>query len=326
MTSKMVTIIMYHYVRPIKESRYPEIKGLERQHFKGQLDYLCRHYNPISMETFLSADPDRDDLPPRPVLLSFDDGFLDHYLHVFPILIDRGLTGAFFPPAEPVISRKVLDVHKIHFLLASVPDKADIVAKMEQLIDAARGRGETRPKDEYRNQYWQASRFDPPEVIYLKRMLQKALPQDLRVEILDKLFNRFVTVDESAWAEELYLNVDQLRVMSDNGMHLGSHGAKHFWLSQLSREEQACDIDSSLCLFDLIGLPRKGFTFCYPYGDYNKDTLDILRQRGCAAAFTAKGGLIDFSTDERLTLDRLDTNDFPLEATAKPNRWTKFVL
>ena len=35
---------MYHYVRPIINSEYPGIKGLELDGFKRQLDYLENNY------------------------------------------------------------------------------------------------------------------------------------------------------------------------------------------------------------------------------------------------------------------------------------------
>ena len=40
-----LTIIMYHYVRNIKNSPYKNIKGLETDGFKRQLDYLIEYYN-----------------------------------------------------------------------------------------------------------------------------------------------------------------------------------------------------------------------------------------------------------------------------------------
>ena len=33
-------IVAYHYVRPIKNSQYPEIKGLELEEFKKQIEYF----------------------------------------------------------------------------------------------------------------------------------------------------------------------------------------------------------------------------------------------------------------------------------------------
>ena len=39
-TDQKITIVMYHYVRPILNSKYPGLKGLELKSFQRQLDYL----------------------------------------------------------------------------------------------------------------------------------------------------------------------------------------------------------------------------------------------------------------------------------------------
>jgi len=36
--SQYLTIVMYHYVRELKHSRYPEIKGLAIDDFKEQIE------------------------------------------------------------------------------------------------------------------------------------------------------------------------------------------------------------------------------------------------------------------------------------------------
>ena len=43
-----LSIVMYHYVRPIKGSKFPGIKGLELDGFKQQLDYLTENLNIVS--------------------------------------------------------------------------------------------------------------------------------------------------------------------------------------------------------------------------------------------------------------------------------------
>ena len=45
-----LTIIMYHLVRKIKNSKYPKIKGLEFSGFKRQLDYLENNYKILSVK------------------------------------------------------------------------------------------------------------------------------------------------------------------------------------------------------------------------------------------------------------------------------------
>ena len=102
---------MYHYVRDLKHSRFPAIKGLSLERFCRQLDYIQARYTPISVEKLLRAlGSGGEDLPPNPILLTFDDGYSDHFANVFPLLDARGIQGCFFPPAQAVLEHTVLDV------------------------------------------------------------------------------------------------------------------------------------------------------------------------------------------------------------------------
>ena len=48
MKKKSIYVLMYHYVREIKNSKYPKIKGVELEIFKKQLDYLKLNFNIIN--------------------------------------------------------------------------------------------------------------------------------------------------------------------------------------------------------------------------------------------------------------------------------------
>jgi len=317
-----LTIVMYHYVRPLKLTRFPEIKGLDLALFEEQLAYLARHYSVISMEQLIDAIEDRGELPPRPVLLTFDDGYLDHYTNVFPKLADRGMQGSFFPAACATLDRKILDVNKIHFTLASNVDPDLLVDSIE---DACRQRAQEyglHDLEHYRGNYRIGNFLDPENVNYVKLMLQHALPLALRQEIIDQLFSRHVSVDEEAFASELYASVEQLRLMRSSGMHIGSHGDLHMWLGTLSRAEQEADIDRSLTLLDAVGMTQAYRTVCYPYGSYNSDTIDVVASRGFKLALTTEVALATEIAGKRFELPRLDTNHLPKDAAAPANEWT----
>src|SRR3989338_7007156 len=137
---KTCTIIMYHYVRELPFTRYPKIKGLLVSQFKEQLDYLSRHYEFVSIDDCLKAVYEDADLPPNSVLLTFDDGYSDHFENVFPILKERKIRGCFFPQAKAVQERNVLDVNKIHFVLASTDDPAKMKQEIFSLMDELRSK------------------------------------------------------------------------------------------------------------------------------------------------------------------------------------------
>lgn len=318
-----VTIVMYHFVRDLSRSRFPGIKGLSLEGFRGQIDYARRYYHVISWTELQAAleRPERS-LPPRALLLTFDDGYRDHFDNVLPVLVEKGLTGCFFPPAKAVTKHEVLDVNKIHFVLAVAPDKGRIVMSLFDLIDEARAEFDLRERDYYCRKLAYPNRFDTAEVILIKRMLQKELPETLRKRITDELFKRYVTHDEASFSRELYMNVGELRAMRDAGMHIGSHGFDHFWLDTLDGPSQEREIDLSLDFLHSLGSDVDNWTIGYPYGAYNDSLLGLLRKKGCQAGFTTEVRIADIGSDDPLTLPRLDTNDLPKQGDSAPNDWT----
>ena len=42
-----LTVVMYHYVRDLKNSKYPALKGLDVQLFEEQILYLKKYYHVI---------------------------------------------------------------------------------------------------------------------------------------------------------------------------------------------------------------------------------------------------------------------------------------
>ena len=99
MSTPSLLVVTYHYVRNLPETPYPRIRGLLTATFARQLDYLQSRYDVVSWEAaraFVAGEsrPSRD-----LCLLTFDDGLVDHHLTVFPMLLERGLSGTFFVSA-----------------------------------------------------------------------------------------------------------------------------------------------------------------------------------------------------------------------------------
>jgi peptidoglycan/xylan/chitin deacetylase (PgdA/CDA1 family) len=64
--------------------------------FSAQMDYLeCAGYTAITPSRIADAIAGRGALPPKPVILTFDDGYANQYTDAFPILKRHGMTGAF---------------------------------------------------------------------------------------------------------------------------------------------------------------------------------------------------------------------------------------
>jgi peptidoglycan/xylan/chitin deacetylase (PgdA/CDA1 family) len=317
------TIVMYHYVRELSETRFPGIRGLTTSRFRAQIAYLRRFYRFVTVDDVISACHGGSELPPKSALLTFDDGYSDHYLNVFPILDAEGIQGVFFPPVCAVRDGKVLDVNKIHFVLASVPSPVALLGEVYAELDRLRADGHAiAPNAELYARLAVRGEFDPPEIIFIKRLLQRELSQALRAELVDSLFRCHVTEDERTFARELYMSEDQLRTMRRHGMAIGSHGAEHFWMNTLPPEEQREEIERSLGFLGDLGVECDRWTMCYPYGAHDASLRSICAELGCRAAFTTEIGLALLAPGHALTLARLDTNHLPQEADAPANAWT----
>src|SRR5579864_2527606 len=225
--SREITVVMYHYVRDLARSRYPAIKGRSLERFRRQLDYIQAHYTPVTVEEILGAMDSGDDLPQHPILLTFDDGYSDHFANVFPLLDARGIQGCFFPPAQAVAEHKVLDVNKIQFVLAVVPDAKALLERVFSSLEEFRSEYSLKTREGYLLAVSGEHRYDTSEVIVLKRLLQRVLPEPVRTEIVRRLFAEYVTADEASFSCELYMSFEQIACLRRHGMHIGSHGYSH---------------------------------------------------------------------------------------------------
>lgn len=305
---RRVTIIAYHYVRPLARTRFPDIKGCDLAAFVEQVEGIARTHHMVSIEDLAASLDGSSELPERAALLSFDDGFRDHFDYVLPVLHQRGIHGCFFPPASAVEDHVLLDVHKAHFLLASGADVGAICDDIDAWV-VDHGLGDPAG---FAATYRTPSPRDPAEVIYVKRMLQRGLPPAHRSALASALFARYVSADEPAFAEELYCTPAQLRLMSDLGMHVGSHGHGHYWLSTLDAAGQRADLSRSLEFLDRVTAPGSLRTLCYPYGDHDDSARATARDLGFALALADHHGIADLDVDDRWALPRISTSDFPV--------------
>jgi len=313
---KEISIVMYHYVRDLKHSRYPEIKGLDAELFEQQLQYIKEYFTVIRMEDLIKAYDSEDfsGIPEKACLLTFDDGYIDHYTVAYPLLKKYGMQGSFFPNAKAVKEHKLLDVNKIHHILATAPVD-ELVKDCFEAMDKYRRQGEELPSNEELYQELAvANRWDPAEVIFVKRLLQNRLPEKMRNEISTELFEKYVGIKEEIFARELYMNRDQIRCMKEGGMFFGLHGYDHYWLGKMESEQMKQDIEKALEYFSDV-IDKDAWVMNYPYGNYSEDVIKYIRKKGCVLGLTVEARNAVPEEDKRYELPRWDTNDLPPKGT-----------
>lgn len=305
-------IAMYHYTRDLKHSRYPEIKGLDKELFKNQIEFMKNSFNVVTMEQVLEniQGEGMHGLPENALLLTFDDGYADNYTVAYPILEEYGLQGSFFIPGKTFATHQLLDVNKIHYILASA-DIYKLVDDLKKQMDYYRGSEyQYASTDELFHDYAVANRFDIKETIFVKRMLQTVLPEKLRNTISSNLFEKYVGVTEEQLAYELYMTEEQIRTIKRHGMFIGIHGYDHYWLGNLPEDKMKQDILMALDTLDEF-IDRKQWVMNYPYGSYNQEVIRYIRQQGACIGLTTDVRVAELGKDSVFELPRLDCNDFP---------------
>jgi peptidoglycan/xylan/chitin deacetylase (PgdA/CDA1 family) len=310
--SSKVTIVMYHYVRDLSSSRYPNIKGLDTKKFKNQIQFLINNYSIIKMEDLLDSLKYNTKLPKNAALLTFDDGYIDHYTQVLPILLENHIQGSFFIPSRLIKESVLLDVNKIHFILEVCKDTTKLVSYIFSRLDHYRVDYKLESNEYYYNKLAVNNRYDDKDIIFVKRILQNELSLNLRKIILDEIFIVFLDVSENILSSELYLTFDQIKMMKNCGMFIGAHGHNHYWFESLSEFEQIEEIEGSISFLDEIGVNKEHRTMCYPYGSYNNTTVRLLKEYGFQCAVTTIPEIADIIKNNCFILPRLDTNDFPI--------------
>ena len=307
-------VVMYHYVRDSAATRFPGIRALTTDRFERQLDWLHHEFRIISLDQLEAAVNGVAPLPDDAALLTFDDGFVDHYEGVFPALVARGLTGVFFVSGTALApSPRVLGVHKTHFLLARLGSEAFGRAVLDEW-------GRSAVHMSTASRVFGSDRWEHADERVLKNLLNYDMPLEDAARVLDALFVRLIG-DEAAFARELYLDAGKMTQMARAGMRFGYHTQSHRMLSRLSVSQQREELDGGVAMVRaLTGQAR--VSFCYPWGGpgtYTPDTLVLLKEAGYSLAFNTVRRRVGIGVDGRFELPRLDTRDLPPHTAGEPD-------
>ncbi len=308
--------IMYHYVRK-ENNNLPHFVYLHVDDFEKQIDYLISKYTILSQKEFDECLKSSSIIKDA-IVLTFDDGFSDHFEYVYPVLKKRNLWGIFYIPTKPYQSKKLLDVHRIHYLLGKLGGKQVLDVLTTIIVDTdfikhskATYEGSTYIKqnnDSYTSQ--------------VKRIINYYIKPNKRTEVLEKLLQYF-KVNEAEICKKFYLTKHQINEMIDGGMSIANHGHSHTLFSNLNKLEQRNEIDKSNMILTKLTNGRDYKSFCYPYGgkqSYNENTLEYLKKKNFLFAFSVESRDIN-SDDMRMLyeLPRYDCNEFKYgQATQGP--------
>jgi len=304
----MLIAVNYHYIRSSFDYPHDGIHGITPRQFETQLETLAAAGTYVDSSAVRAAVRGERPLSEKSLLVTFDDGFREHYETAWPILNRLGIPAIFYVNTQPSVEGVVSRVHKIHLLRAHVAPR-DFV---EILTARSAKRGiplvlDDRFQAEVAVQY----RYDAPEVAKLKYLLNLGLDPSLRDSLLDEIFAEVFPGAERQMSDELYMTREQMKDLAEAGA-IGNHSHEHLPLGLIppaaAREQLRKAAD---CLEAWTG--HRPFTFSYPYGS-RAATSSAVGQIAAASGYDfgftmERAANRDFS--EPVHLARFDTNDVP---------------
>jgi peptidoglycan/xylan/chitin deacetylase (PgdA/CDA1 family) len=104
-------ILLYHHIsNAYIGNRYYVTPATFRTQLQTLRDW---GYTSITVSTLVDTLIHGGDLPPRPVVITFDDGNLDIYQYAFPIMHEMGFVGTFYIVANRLHSNDFVDANQL---------------------------------------------------------------------------------------------------------------------------------------------------------------------------------------------------------------------
>ena len=302
MVKSMIKVITYHYVKPTSDE-FPHLKYLSVSMFQKQLDFFEKEYGFISKKSFELTLKKKQIVEPG-VLLTFDDGLLDHYQWVYPELLKRNLWGLFFICTGHYQKKQLLGVHRVHSLLGAIDSKQVFEETINLIQDHMLDHHHIKEYDKYI--YKDQVNIDTFYAV--KRLFNYFIKYEFRDKILDLFMHKYF--NEQMLFDRYYMSADEIKEMKNYGMIFGCHGESHRVLNRLDNKVQENEILGALDFLEKqIGLDNHRI-FCYPYGgpsSYNDYTLEILKNNNIECAFD-----FDVTNSRDISESELKTNLYTL--------------
>ena len=111
-------ILMYHYIKDENKDQFKNLKALKIENFRYQLRILKKKFNVLNPSEVKYIIKNRLKFSSKDFWLTFDDGYLDHYKNVFPLLEKYNFKGSFFPSVNIFKYNQIMDVNIIQLIFS----------------------------------------------------------------------------------------------------------------------------------------------------------------------------------------------------------------
>ena len=278
---KHAAILTYHGVHsePLPFKLWTQLSAVA---FEEQMAHLAKHFNCVAFSKLLQYLEERA-LPPRTVVITFDDGFLNNYTTAYPILEKYGLPATIFLSAGFIGTDRIIWSERLACIVSLLRDETF----------------------SYRDQVFSIA--DVAERSRLFRVIAGDLKQHHHHIIDDHIEQLMRDADLSLKdvnASTMYhnlrlMNWAQISELVSGGLiEIGAHTVNHTILSRLSEQEAEDEISRSKDIIEhhVNDVPY----FAYPNGgvaDYGQEHRCMAERAGFKAVVNAMLGTVTVNSD-----------------------------
>jgi peptidoglycan/xylan/chitin deacetylase (PgdA/CDA1 family) len=263
--------VLFHHISD-SESSFTKGLGItiSQGTFDSALRFLTRHYTPVSLEQVI-AGSDGEQLPPHPVLLTFDDSYASVREIAAPLCIKYRVSPVFFVNGSCIGNDRLA--------------LENLVCYVYNEFGVAKIRAAIRESDAVPN----------IEVNSLAEVFSRFLPQ-ASFSGRERFHSTLISltgVSEAHLARQanLYLSGRQLRDLAGFNFEIGNHTFSHANCRNLPVTDFAEEVDKNKQILETISGTRVR-AFSVPYGsscDLTRQLVVHLDRMGYKAIFLAEG-------------------------------------
>lgn len=270
-----LSILVYHRVHAQVDAIFPAEQDAAR--FERLMRFVAQSFRVLTLGEAIRR-LQRGDLPPRALVITFDDGYADNVEVVLPILQRYGLVATFFVSSGFLDGGRMWNDSVIEIVRACRQAELDLatfdLGSCSLAGPAAR-----------------------------RLVIENLLPR-VKYLNLDEREAAIAHLQELSDVPELPTNLmmtsEQLRQLHRAGMEIGGHTVNHPILTMLTPAEAENEISSGRArLQEIIDAPVD--VFAYPNGnpdcDYDCSHVELVRRLGFAGAVSAEPGVAQAGDD-----------------------------
>jgi peptidoglycan/xylan/chitin deacetylase (PgdA/CDA1 family) len=280
----VLPVLTYHRVDVVGRAPllYPGLISAEPDGFEEQMRFLAARWRPLSLAELLAVRRGVTRLPPRAIMVTFDDAYRDFGEVAWPIVARHGIPVTLFvPTAYPGDSALAFWWDRLYGALADTAGKPLLASPVGQLA--------------------LVTEDDRLRAFRRLRIHLKSLSHARAREMVDELCRQLAA---SAQASSV-LTWPELRELHSNGVALAPHSRTHPLLDRLPAAQARAEVVGSLedLEREIGSAPR---VFAYPGGGQDARLTRILEEEGFEVGFSTDRGTNDLRRGDWLRLRRIN--------------------